>query len=381
MSSYETLTDLQPARYDANGSRAAVLLIDGMVEDYALIQEMFRRLGQNVRVASNAERALAAVRATAPDLILLDINSPGFDCFEVCRKLKMEPGLAQVPVIFMSFLPSNFDRVKAFEAGGADFLTKPFQFTEFVERVGVHLRKDPSYAELIKKNQRLRAFNRIVIHDLRTSLSGVLGYLELSRMNSADINDETHRHNVDCAIAVGTQMREMIQSLVDVDRLEHGQLSIRQSDCALDDLVNSALEQVDILFGPRRVQVEMPAQPVRLECDADVIQRVIVNLLYNAIQCTRSDGKIDVRLEASHTKASLEIMDDGPEIPLSYQEKIFETFGPADLRNRGHAALPGVGVPFCRRGVEVHGGRMGLRKAEPRGNVFWMELPRTGRAH
>lgn len=110
--------------------KADILVVDDKPENLHLLSEILMLEGYNVRKAVNGKMALMAVKTVQPDLILLDIMMPGMDGYQVCKELKNNQTLAKVPVIFLSALNDVFDKVKAFGAGGVDYITKPFQMEE-----------------------------------------------------------------------------------------------------------------------------------------------------------------------------------------------------------------------------------------------------------
>ena len=112
------------------GDRGDLLVVDDTPSNLLLLGELLRGKGYRVRMAPEGELALQAARFRPPDLILLDISMPGMDGFEVCRRLKADPDLASVPVIFLSALGETEAKVRSFEAGGVDYVTKPIKPNE-----------------------------------------------------------------------------------------------------------------------------------------------------------------------------------------------------------------------------------------------------------
>lgn len=112
-----------------------ILIVDDTPENLRLLSTMLSKKGYHVRKSLSGDAALTAVRTVAPDLILLDIMMPDMDGYTVCQELKAQPQTADIPIIFLSALHEAFDKVKAFQVGGADYITKPFQFEEVLTRV------------------------------------------------------------------------------------------------------------------------------------------------------------------------------------------------------------------------------------------------------
>jgi len=124
----------------SNARRARILVVDDTTANLLLLTNLLTEHGYSVFPASDGELALEFVRSTLPDLILLDIRMPEMDGYEVCRRLKADGRTCAVPVIFISILEDERDKMKGFQAGGVDYITKPFQQEEVLARVGTHLR-------------------------------------------------------------------------------------------------------------------------------------------------------------------------------------------------------------------------------------------------
>jgi two-component system, cell cycle response regulator len=116
-----------------------ILIVDDQIENLKVLDYLLVQKGYKIRKAINGQTALLAAESKAPDLILLDIKMPDIDGYEVCRRLKNNPKLTDIPIIFISALDETFNRVQAFKVGGCDYITKPFQVEEVLARVNVHL--------------------------------------------------------------------------------------------------------------------------------------------------------------------------------------------------------------------------------------------------
>lgn len=132
-----------------------ILIIDDVPTNLSLLEGILQE--RNFQVASfpRGRLALAAMEENPPDLVLLDVNMPGMNGYEVCAAMRQNPRLAEIPVLFLSALNEEADKVKGFEAGGLDFITKPFQVEEVLARVTTHLQLARSRREIVEKNQEL----------------------------------------------------------------------------------------------------------------------------------------------------------------------------------------------------------------------------------
>lgn len=116
-----------------------ILVVDDTPDSLRLLVGILSEQGYKVRAAPNGRLALSAAQKLPPDLILLDINMPEMDGYEVCRRFKADERTSHIPVIFLSAWSDVFDKVKAFAVGGVDYITKPFQIEEAIARIKTHL--------------------------------------------------------------------------------------------------------------------------------------------------------------------------------------------------------------------------------------------------
>jgi putative two-component system response regulator len=129
--------------------------VDDTPANLKLLSGMLAQRGYKARPVPNGTLALQAVRSKPPDLILLDINMPGLNGYEVCRQLKADEKLSEIPVIFLSALGETEDKLRAFAAGGVDYISKPFQFEEVDARIATHLKLRHLQQQLEEHNQEL----------------------------------------------------------------------------------------------------------------------------------------------------------------------------------------------------------------------------------
>ena len=119
---------------------ADILIVDDMPDNLKVLTAMLNKEGYKVRSVLSGDMALTAARAAAPDLILLDVNMPVMDGYEVCEALKADPGLTHIPVIFITALGEELDKPRAQQVGAADSILKPYRIDEVLEKIAYHLR-------------------------------------------------------------------------------------------------------------------------------------------------------------------------------------------------------------------------------------------------
>jgi diguanylate cyclase (GGDEF)-like protein len=147
-----------------------VLIVDDQLDNLRVLSTILAKEGYHVRKALNGPMALTAVKTLPPDIILLDINMPEMDGYEVCERLKADPVNSSIPVIFVSILDDVLDKVKGIKVGGADYITKPFQFEEVIARVQNQLTIQRLQRELRTTNQKLSDQNALLLLEIEKRL-------------------------------------------------------------------------------------------------------------------------------------------------------------------------------------------------------------------
>jgi len=140
----------------ADVGKQEILIVDDTPNNLRFLSTMLLEQGYEVRKAINGQMALKSVQLEPPDLILLDIRMPDMNGYEVCKKLKADAQTKEIPVIFLSALDEPMDKVTAFDVGGVDYITKPFQFEEVLARVKTHLIMRKLQKQLQEQNERLQ---------------------------------------------------------------------------------------------------------------------------------------------------------------------------------------------------------------------------------
>ena len=359
-----------------------ILVVDDTPANLRLLSSILKEEGHKVRPAPSGSLALSAARSSTPDLILLDINMPEMNGYEVCQALKADEDLADVPVIFLSALSETEDKLKAFEAGGVDYITKPFQYEEVRARVETHLRIRRLQVELEDKIDRLgeaeelrESLVHMIVHDLRSPLTGVMASLQIMEMNWNQ-SDEQGFEDLHRALDSSRAMSSMINSLLDVAKIEAGELELNPEETSLSDAADDAVRALGGLAREVTLEIERPDPPVTISVDRALITRVIGNFLGNAIKFTRSGGRIDVRFVHLPAGGRIEVADTGMGVPEEYREKIFEKFGQVEARENRARSSTGLGLAFCKLVVEAHGGRVGVDSEVGSGSTFWIDLPK-----
>lgn len=359
-----------------------ILIVDDTPANIHTLAAILKENGYPISVAQNGEQALDVVARVKPALILLDVMMPGMDGLDVCRRLKENEEWAQIPIIFLTAKTETTDIIQGFEAGAVDYVAKPFNTRELLARVHTHLTFRRQQRELKENYRRLSELERLrdnlvhmVVHDLRSPLVGLSGCLQMLQADLAGTLGAEQAGDLESAMIAAERLSRMVTSLLDVSRLEAGEMPLHKVSCDLQVIFASAAESLGGLTRGRHVLILPSDLPVVPECDPEIIGRVVANLLGNALKFTAASGGVRVSATAAATHAKITVADDGVGIPIEYRERIFEKFGQVENLKVGMTPSTGLGLAFCKLAVEAHGGTIGVESEVGKGSTFWFTLP------
>lgn len=361
-----------------------VLIVDDDPMDRELLRSQLIREGYRVRECGSGDEALDRFDELGPDVVLLDINMPGTDGIEVCRRLNANPETDHIPIILVTSQRRREVRLEGIAAGARDFLTKPVDLADFRVRVrnAAHMKSmydesEDRYQRISELEEHRDALVQMVVHDLKGPLTSIQGNLSLMEMILGDEGDPGPElvASLSHALDGARTMNRMIRSILDVSRMESGTVELRLEDVCLGDLLESARDSLGPAAG--QVSLETPVSPETLtvRCDSEIIGRTVVNLLRNALDYSPEDETVTLALSEQGKGVRVGVRDRGQGIPPEFRERIFEKFGQVgEGRQIGRGSV-GLGLAFCKLAVEAHGGRIGVESEEGAGSEFWFELP------
>jgi two-component system sensor histidine kinase/response regulator len=364
---------------------ADILVVDDAPANLQVISGLLKGHGYRVRLSPSGRLALHAARQEPPDLILLDVNMPELSGYEVAEELKKDPALRDIPIIFLSALQDTVDKVRAFAAGAVDYVTKPFQFEEVEARVRTHLSLRRLQAELEQRRQSLEQANHelrklqelrdnlthMIVHDLRSPLTAIIANLDLVAMREKSLSPVGADSLADARASSLTLVR-MVSSMLDVSRMEAGQLELARTACELGALCQEAVRSVRVPGTDVECLVDAP-EPLVVAADKELLVRVLENLLGNAFKYAPPGDVVRVGVARAASALRVTVADHGPGIAPEQHARIFEKFGQA--QPGGPRSGSGLGLTFCKLAVEAHGGRIGVESQLGKGATFWFELP------
>jgi len=371
---------------------ALILVADDVPANVELLFDQLHMLGYRTVSAQDGPSAIEAASTHRPDLCILDVSMPAGDLgcddrstgFEVCRRIKRNPRTARIPVVFVTALNDTSDRVKAIEAGGDDFLTKPHNRLVLGARVRSLLKLKAATDALEDSFRKLRELEKVrddlmkmIVHDLKTPLTAVLATLELLLDGDFGQLSDMQQQVIADAEGKAEDLLRLIEDLLEIAKIEEAALPLAVEPIAPAALLSEVVHEWGVRFQQEgaTATVDVADDACIFEADKALLKRVFANLVQNAL--THSPHAVTMRLGARRDGAGLlfTVADNGPGIPPEYQEVIFRKFEQVRAPNAPRVRSSGLGLAFCRLVVEQHGGRIWVRSTEGEGSAFHIFLP------
>lgn len=371
------------------------LLVDDLEENLLALEALLAREGLELDKAHNGEEALELMLGNEYALALLDVQMPGMDGFELAEIMRANERSRHIPIIFLTAGSGEAARkFRGYEAGAVDFIQKPIEadilrsksnvFLDlFVQRQQIIAQRDELAsltAALQAADQQKNRFLGVLAHELRNPLAVLaagLNFLERPRegLNSETIHKSIRQHL--------HHMTRLVDDLLDINRIEHGKISLRKETLMLGDLMPQALEIAGpaIEAGNHELLVEIPEEPIMLDIDPARFIQIVGNIVGNAARYTPNGGRIAVTAAKSDDRAILTVSDNGVGIPTERQTLIFEMFEQSDNGLGIVGDGLGIGLALVKQLVELHGGEIHLVRSAPGdGSTFevWLPLVQQG---
>jgi len=214
----------------------------------------------------------------------------------------------------------------------------------------------------------------MIVHDLRSPLGNITSSLEMLQ-DSLLPGDPALPVLLSVAMRSAERLSRLVDSLLDLSRLEAGEMGLNRAPTDLNALLAEAVEQVQTVAEAREIQLRLEAAPhlPAVTVDTDMIRRVIINLLDNAVKYTPRSGRVTLTAQPGPDQVAISVHDTGPGVPPEEQHRIFDKF--TSVQREGTPKGLGLGLAFCKMAVEAHGGRIWVESARGAGATLSFTLP------
>lgn len=365
-----------------NGSKNLVLVVDDDITNLNVLIDALSQENLNVSIAKNGEESLEQAKLVNPDIILLDVVMPGIDGFETCRKLKEQSETKDIPIIFITALSETINKVTGFNAGGVDYITKPFQYEEVIARVNSHLtiRNQQKYIE--KQNKKLTELNRskdkffsIIAHDLRNTLTSFLSFSKI--LKDFELMDKETRQSITKSVYEASEnLFNLFENLLNWAKMQQGLLKLESEYFSLNSLVIHNFNLFSQMAEQKKIElINEITTDYTIYGDKNMIDTVLRNLISNALKFTKKKGQVKISANVRDKNIHISVKDSGVGISDEMKASIFKISN-MEYRDGTEGEIgTGLGLILCKEFSEKNGGDLYFESETEKGSCFTLCLP------
>ena len=388
-----------------------ILYIEDNYDNQRLVRRTLASRGYQIEIAPDGAVGLELAQQKAPDLILMDINLPGLNGYELTTKFKAIPTLSAVPIIALTANTMPGDRERALAAGCDGYISKPIDPRALPEQVAGYIggtREELPVAEaptfmreysqqlvtrlenhvrdleaandrLVKLDQAKNEFLATISHELRTPLTVIHGYTDLLNMQALGPLNDGQREAMELIRRNSYRLLRHINDLIYLQQVRSSELDLQQVDLRtlVTSICNDMQKQITAKQQTlnRRLGPNGDTTPLTVAVDTLGFENAMRHLIENAMLYTQDGGEINVIIQPSPNDIAVVIRDNGIGIDPANHERIFESFVRLDetLASVGGA---GLGLVIARHVAEAHGGTLTVDSALGEGSTFTFRIPR-----
>lgn len=375
-----------------NPAESLILIVDDTPANLRLLSQVLSKNGYNYLEASNGKEAVQMAKKHEPDLILLDIMMPDMNGYEVIKEIKSDKLIQDAPIIFLSSLTDTDDKVEGFKSGGVDYITKPFQKEETLARINTHLKirflqkqlnerikvLRQREVELSRLNQKKDDLVRMVSHDIKNPLTGIIGLVKLMR-ESDKISAEEQTQMLSVVEESGSNLLNMVREVLDRESKKTEPETLDYSTVQVSELLERVISMNKAKSFVKEISLSYNVIPKKLEAVIDVnkVEIAVNNLVANALKFTPSKGDIRVKASLNDDHLLIEVKDTGIGIPKKMQSDLFKDPVKASREGTSGELGTGLGLDIVQLYVELHGGEIWVESELDKGTRFFIKIPQN----
>lgn len=358
--------------------RIDILLVDDRPENLTSLEGLLESQDLNFIRALSGEEALESTLSHRPALVLLDVQMPDMDGFEVARLLRSTERTREIPIIFVTATHREEKfTFQGFESGAVDYLFKPLnpvvvrsKVKVFVELHRNRMRLERAIQDLSLLNEELRSFSYSVSHDLKAPLRSMLGFTK-DVLDEPDQMNEQQVKKLNRVVAAGERMQRLIDSLLDLSKVT--QSEIQRNPVDLTTIVKQLCEELRQEQKDRALEFQV-AENVKVVGDKRLLENAMSNLINNAVKFTGKNKSARVEFGVNHKKGRpvFFVRDNGIGFNMKYVDRLFGPF--QRLHNEKEFPGSGVGLATVQRIVHRHGGRIWAESEAGESTTFYFTL-------
>ncbi|HVN59319.1 MAG TPA: response regulator [Bacteroidales bacterium] len=366
---------------------ARILIVDDNPDNLQVLGRNLQGENFEIEFAVNGEAAISWLNSRTFDLVLLDINMPGMDGFEVCQWIRSDPRMNRMPVIFLSAFTDRETILKGFELGGQDYITKPFDPRELQARIKTHITLKESIEKLEVEKIRAQAADQLksaflatMSHELRTPLNSIIGFTGiLMKEKPGPLNDE-QKKQMGMVQNSARHLLSLINDVLDVSKIEAGQLMMNLSSFDLPEVIRNVVETNKPMADKKGIPIylDLNNNIGQIYSDKQRVFQILTNLVNNAVKFTET-GSVSIYCNLANDKVRLDIKDTGIGIEKDQLDKLFKPFTQIDTGLQRQYEGTGLGLSICKKLCDLLKGSVEVESVPGKGSVFTVILPLNAR--
>jgi two-component system sensor histidine kinase/response regulator len=365
-----------------------ILIVDDTPENLISLKKVLEKHNFEVDTASSGEEALKKVLRNEYVLIILDVQMPGMDGFEVAEAITGYSKAKETAIIFLSAVNTEVKFItKGYSSGGLDYITKPVDMGILLLKVQTFYRIYEQSRKLIEIQKALLdeiefrkqaeykkdEFISIASHELKTPLTSVKGYIQLLERSIDKGDMQTVKKHLQKAQVQLEKLNDLIADLLDISKIESGKLKFNKQFFNMDDLIQSVIEIMN-QSNPEFTITKVGQVPTPVFGDEMRIEQVIINFLTNAIKYAPGTSEVKIYLKLEQDRVYVGVRDYGIGIAAEQQKSVFEKFYRVEETALHFQGL-GIGLYISAEIIRRHGGDVGVVSTPGEGSEFYFTIP------
>ncbi len=357
--------------------KAKILIVDDLPKNLTMLAAYLKAEGYDVDILDDSTLVMDYLRDNVRDIILLDVMMPKINGFELCSMIKTEDKFKDIPIIFLTALTDQEHLLKAFEVGGVDYLSKPFQITELLARVRTHVENKRYRERLEKLNATKDKFFSIIAHDLKNPISSIKNSVDLMTRLYHEFSDKERLSYLSELKETTENVFELLQNLLAWSRTQTNRIEFNPDlfDLKLvsDNITSLLAHQAGLKKISLKHEIE---QDTMVFADVNMVATVIRNIVSNAIKFTKDNGTIKIYSKPSkEDKILIYVEDSGIGIEQDKISKLFSISSNYSTPGTNSESGTGLGLILCKEFVDINQGTINVESMVGKGTTFIIELP------
>lgn len=371
----------------ANGEsvRPLILVVDDNTDNINVIEEMLAHRDFEVNAITNPLEIDEVLEYRAPDLILLDLYMPEQDGLVTLQKIKANRKFSEIPVIMLTAETGKDVLARCLKENATDYLTKPVDAIELEARISSALKISEltkklrqKNKDLDQKNRELQKFTGMIVHDLKNPLTVITGSVDFIKMRLESLGDPKSLSFADMIRDVAFSMRDSINEMLDVNRIQRGELNINLVFEKPARVIDKCLNELSLIAEKKSIEVNQdPVELPEVHFDKKGLGEILHNLVGNAIKFSEPGKKVALGYEVSEKSVKILVKDEGPGMSDEDLRLAFRDFQKLSSRPTGGERSTGLGLAIVKKVAEAMGSEVGVDSpGKGEGSTFWLKLRR-----